>query len=230
MVDKDLINAVITTWESQIRANEKKILPISYFQGTKEQSNDVACALFRYIFEKVLGWSKTDAVNYLTFEHIKSLNLIRAFNALDYPPVYKDRRCATFYVAILCYPELKKYYNEQTLWTMEYNRCLDRGRNNYIKIDTEKYEYSRNKSCVLLNYVLRNDSTFENLEELYTKFASKKIRYYLESKRLYSATKLFLSPLDYLHNSLPNDVDKLHGRNDFLLKYIEFKQLNGEIE
>ena len=232
MVDQDLIDSTIHMWEEQLRNNEHKMLPISYFKGNKEQAHEIACHLFRYVFENILDWSPTDAVNYLTFERIKQLNLSRAFNALIYPPEYKDRRCATFYVGILCYPQLKKYYNEQTLWIMEYNNCIDRGRNNYVRFDDENIENAVDKARFLLNHVLISDRdiNFNNIEEVYEFFSSKKVKYWLATKKLGAALKFFESPLDFLHQSLPTDVDKANGRNDFVLQFTEFKNLEQTIQ
>lgn len=230
--DQDIIDSTIRMWEEQLRSNSKKMLPISFFQGNKEQVNKVACALFRYVFENILEWSPIDAVNYLTFEHIKQLNLSRAFNALDFPPEYKDRRCAVFYVGIICYPELRKYYNEQTLWIMEYNRCVDKGRNNYVRFDDENIENAIDKARFLLNHVLISDCElhFKNIEEVYAFFASKKAKYWLATKKLGAAIRYFDSPLDYLHQSLPVDVPREVGRNDFMLQFTEFKNMYEEIE
>ncbi len=225
--NQDLIDSTIRMWEEQLRENSHKMLPITFFKGPKDQANEIACALFRYVFENILEWTPTEVVNYLTFEHIKQLNLSRAFNVLDYPPEYKDRRCAPFYVGILCYPQLKRYYDEQTLWIMEYNRCVDRGRNHYVNFDEDNIENARDKARFLLNHVLINDCElhFRNIEEVYAFFASKKAERWLATKKLKAAVKFFDSPLDFLHQSLPSDVPKENGRNDFVLQYTEFNQM-----
>ena len=66
---------------------------------------------------------------------------------------------------------------------------------------------------------------FRNIEEVYAFFASKKAERWLATKKLKAAVKFFDSPLDFLHQSLPNDVPKENGRNDFVLQYTEFNQM-----
>lgn len=226
-VSKDLIDSVISIWENGLRNNEHKALPIVYFQENKEHAHEVACQLFRYVFENILDWSPMDVVNYLTFEQIKQLNLTRAFNALIYPSEYKDPRCATFLVGILCYPQLTRFYDEQTLWIMEYNRCIDKGRNHYVRFDSDNIENAIDKARFLLNHVLISDCElhFKDIEEVYAFFASSKAKSWLATKKLANALRFFESPLDYLHQSLPTDVSRQNGRNDLILQYTEFKNL-----
>lgn len=229
---EDVIKSTIHIWEEQLRNNNNKMLPIAFFQGTTEQKNEVACALFRYAFEHVLEWSPMDVVNYLTMDHIKQLNLTRAFSALTFPPEYKDNRSGVFYVGILCYPQLKRYYNEQTLWIMEYNRCMDNGRCHYVSFDENNIENARDKARFLLNHVLISDCdiSFHNMEEVYEFFGSNKVKYWLSKRKLGAACKFFQSPLDYLNQSLPTDVDFGSGRDNFLLQFNEFKNICTEAE
>ncbi len=229
--DQNLIASTIRAWDEQLRSNSKKMFPISFFKGPKEQAHEVACALFRHVFENLLEWSPTQAVNYLTFDYIKKLNLSRAFNALIYPPEYKDRRCATFYVAILCYPELRRYYTDQKLWIMEFNRCSGR-RNKYIRFDDENLTKATDKARYLLNHVLTHECVgeFKNIEDIYDFFSQKGINDWLSSYKLNAALKFFENPLDYLHQSLPNDVDRSAGRNDFMLQFTEFKVMDKQFK
>ena len=223
---QNTISTAITLWETSIRTNSNKALPRSIFGGTKEQNHQIAVELFKHVFEKVLEWSPIDVVNFLSMKYIQDLNLQKPFNALDYPPEYKDRRCATFYVGILCYPQLRHYFNEKTIWIMEYNNNIDKGRNHYISFDEENLNKASKKARFLLNYVLRTDCElqFKNIEDLYAFFSQKKAKRWLASKKLGAAVCFFESPLDYLHQSLPRNVES-GGRNDFVLQITEFNKL-----
>ena len=231
MVSEDLKQIAIQTWEAGLHDNFKTKLPAAFFRDTKKNNNELAVEIFKYVFENIFEWSPMDVLNYLTMDHIIKFGLKKPFLALDFPPECKDRSFALYYVAILCYPELRRYYNDQTMWIMEYNRALT-GNKNRIHF-SDDIDEAQTKACFLLNHVLTSgiDTRFKDIEDLYAFFASPNVLPWLSRVKLGISTagSYFLNPLQYLHESLPNDVPREYGRNDFMLMFTEFKQLNGDI-
>jgi len=213
------IDEAIRCWEKQLRDEKAKKALNIFFKGPKDERNEIAIALFRYVFERVLEKSPREIVNYLTLDMIKELGLIKAFYALNFPSEYKDRRCAVFYVGILCYPSLQKYYRREDLWVMEYNKCIEKGKNHYLAFDEANLNACRDKARYLLNHVLicEHDVPAKNIWEMYEFFSSKKANLYLAKHKLGAAVKFFDSPLDYFNQSLAADVPKDRGRNEFVL-------------
>ncbi len=225
----DTTDLLIQTWEQGLRENSMKPLSPVFFSYSKEQNHEEACALFRYVFEKILGWSPYDVINYLNYDIIDKLNLKKAFSNLSYPPEYKDRRCACFYVGVLCYPEIIRDFRKTNVWIMEYNNILHKGRGYYVTFEKDT---GYDKARFLLNYYLVNnpDPRFTDLETAYAFFASSDAEPFLKSIKLWSpCEQFFMSPLEYFHMSLPDDTDEDTSRSDLTLQFTEFKQLNGEI-
>ncbi len=226
----DTTDLLIQTWKQGLRENSTKPLPLVFFSYSKEQNHEEACTLFRYVFEKILGWTPYDVINYLNFDIIDKLNLKKAFANLIYPAEYKDRRCAVFYVGVLCYPEIVRDFKKTNVWIMEYNNILHRGKGYYVAFEKDT---GYDKARFLLNYYLVNnpDPRFTDLEAAYAFFGSSEAESFLRKIKLWSpCEQFFLSPLEYFHMSLPNDTDDDTARSDFLLQFTEFKQLHGDIK
>ena len=218
---------MIQTYEKELRENSTKPLSQVFFSYNEDQNHEEACILFRYVFENILGWKPYDVVNYLTYDLIEKLNLKKAFMNLKYPPEYKERKCAPFYVAVLCYPEIIKEYKRTNLWIMEYNSILHKGRGNFVIFDgPDGYDKAR----YLLNYYLTNNEMFKNLEEAYTFFASPKATAFLKKIRLLAACEqFFLSPLEFFHKSLADDVGEECSRNGLLWQFTEFRAIDNRL-
>ncbi len=226
----DTSDLLIQTWESGLRENSMKPLSPVFFSYSKEQNHEEACMLFRYVFENILEWSPYDVVNYLNYEIVERLNLKKAFANLIYPPEYKDRRCACFYVGVLCYPDIVRDFKKTNVWIMEYNNILHKGRGYYVTFEKDT---GYDKARFLLNYYLVNnpDPRFTSLEATYEFFASPEAETFLKQIKLWSpCEQYFLSPLEYFHASLPDDTGEDTARSEFMLMFTEFKQLNGEIK
>ena len=220
---------MIQSYEKSLRENSNKPLSNVFFSYSKKQNHEEACALFRYVFEKILDWKPYDIVNYLSYELIEELNLKKAFANLIYPPEYKERKCAPFYVAVLCYPDIIKEYKRTNLWIMEYNSILHKGRGNFVSFDSaDGYDKAR----FLLNYYLVNsvNQRFKDLETAYAFFASPKAVPFLKEIRLLAACEqFFLNPLEYFHAALADDVGEESSKSDLLLQFTEYKALDNKL-
>jgi len=169
--------------------------------------------------------------NFLTFDKISKLGLIKAFNALNFPPEFKNRKTATFYVAILCYPELQNLYGQDKfpIWEMEYNRACNSRRQ--VLFDKDNIAGAREKAAYLLKYRIKKTEAekFKTLEDMYNFFAdTKRANSYLKDLKLSNALGFFQSPLEFLHEALSffaynNDKNKKSSINSGAQDYLQYQ-------
>lgn len=215
--------ALILEWESRMRNNDKKGLPNAFFSYDAVQNEKEAIALFRYVFEKVMHWTPEQVRNTISLEIIEKLRLKKAYKRIIFPRELSPRGDC-FYLAKKCYPDQIHGYDQEDIWRMEYLKVLD---SPYGKFPKNYFSESVGelRAKVFLMYQLETRSKFKNQEEMYMFFAdTKKATTFLESVKLKTPLDLlYLSPLEYLHESLPTSQ-----KNEFLFQYAEFFQMDKD--
>lgn len=242
MAKSETTDILIQIWENSIRTNDMKPLPQKFFSYTAEQNHEEACYLFRYVFEKILDWTPYDALNYLNEEIVTKLNLKKAYNNFNWPEELDKGRSSYYYVAAMCYPDIITDYNEHNLWIMEYNQLLSKveadnkkskeknAKPNRISPNSFTIDNGYDKARFLLNHYLvtHPNEEFTDLETTYEKFANSAFaNKFLSNIKLNGACKIFFgTPLEFFHQSLPNDGDDEFSRNDFLYNFTQFKEMD----
>lgn len=218
-------------WQNDDGTN--KVTPPSkiFFSYPEKQNHEEACYLFRFFFEDGMHWTPEEAMNYLNKEIVDEMRLNTAYNKLIFPKDLVDKRSNYWYVAVLCYPSYFKGFTEQNQWIMEYNQI--RSTNNKLSKKIFTGIDGRKKAALFLNtYYLSAEgirAEFTDLEAMYLYFASDKGKKYIQSAKLEAPLKLFfMSPLDYFHESLPNDNLSEVKRSEFLYLYADFMTKTGQ--
>ena len=256
MAKSETTDILIQMWENSIRTNDMKPLPQKFFSYTAEQNHEEACYLFRYVFEKILDWSPYDALNYLNEEIVTKLNLRKAYNNFNWPEELNKGRSSYYYVTAMCYPDIIRDYDEHNLWIMEYNNLLSKAeieknrkakkkqdngspvkknaKPNRISPNAFTIDKGYDKARFLLNHYLINhpNEAFVDLETTYEKFADSTFaNKFLSDIKLNGACHVFFgTPLEFFHQSLPNDGDPEYSRSDFLYNFTEFKNMDATFD
>ena len=217
--------AMILDWESKIRNNDKKKLSSSYFCYDDAQNEKEAIVLFRYVFEKVLHWTPEDIRNNISMEIIEKLKLKKAYNQIIFPREL-SRRSDCFYLAKKCYPDQIHGLNQDDIWRMEYMKVLD---NKYEKFPKNYFSEAAGdlRAKVFLLYQLETQAKFRNKEEMYMFFADtpQAIKFLKSVKLKTPLDLLYASPLEYMHESLPESQ-----KDEFLFKFAEFTQMDKKLK
>ena len=212
-------------WEKKMRENDTKALSNSYFSYSPEQNEKEAIELFRYVFGEVLHWTPDDIRNRLTMDIIDKLKLKKPYGKFLFPRELSARG-DYWYIAKKCYPDRIHGASIEDIWKMEYLKVLDNRCGKFPKnYFTESEGQLRAK--VFLLHQLNGTVRFESAEELYMFFAdSATATKYLDSLKLKTPLEvLFHSPLEYLHEALP-EVQ----RDEFLFKFAEFTEMDKKFK
>lgn len=205
---------LIEVWEESIREDSDVKVTAKFFPYAKgcEENHRLAVILFKHVFS-VLEWTPHDVMNFMSQEIISLLHLESAYSQLIFPPEVSPRSNPS-YIAKICYPDKLPELSQENLWLMNYQKILSSGRfKRDFFLDKNRYK----KACLFLNWYLVNhpQKGFDNLEAAYHFFASEKAMPFLKKIKLDKpCEQLFASPLEYFHNSLPEDGDEYSKNND----------------
>lgn len=226
-IDENALRTAEVEWEHSMTSSDsskkKKPIPKNVFNFNAQTNHDIAVALFKYVFEKYLDMDPHDIFNFIDNEMIDNLHLRQAYNALIWPEGL-DKRIATWYVLIACYPNSFRNYTKDKYWIMEYNQMLS----SKISIGTTVFDCDdgKAKSKLFLNSFLRDHikDEWKDLKTMYLYFASKQGKKMIQEAKLKKALELFYSsPLEYFHECVPDSnvpVDNM--RSGMLYMYADF--------
>ena len=214
---------LIDVWEKSIREDSNVKISSKYFPYPKQsqENHKLAITLFRYVFS-VLEWTPHDVMNFISKDIIEKLHLESAYNQLIFPAEVSPRSNPN-YIAKLCYPDALPELSRENIWLMTYQKVLSGGN---FKKDFFTDENRYKKARLFLNWYLINHpkKEFTDLHTTYDFFASKKGKTFLKSIKLEKpCEQLFESPLEYFHESLPDDGDEFSKDNDYF-EYADFKR------
>lgn len=237
MIKGNSTNALISEYHKLLTMDDdtNKKLPSlkTYFNGTDKRNHEDALFLFRYFFEKVMGWTPYEARSQMSAKYVDTFHLREAYNRLIFPKELKNGRNAYYYVAVMCYPDYFPYSNDNTELAMEYNQILTS--NGAVTKTFLKNTDGRQKAALYLNSYLNSSmgvrEGFNDIESMYLYFASKHGKKYIADAKLTKALEMyFTSPLQYFHESVSNDlnVNEEYRRDNFLYIYAEFMTKIGK--
>lgn len=210
----DLIAEELSVFEYQEILMGRKRDFTSTFRGTLRDSYIEAGYIWHYAITQILNWNAAQALQYLTSEIVKRLELDKVFPYID----FDSRGYVCKYRIILQYAFPGEIiYDEQEQAIDEWEHVCHRGQ--YINDDG--YHYPKKffldhdgleRAKILLRHVVGLYMSDESLLSQYEFFASSKARQWLKDMHLqYPLTLTYDSPLEYFHASLPDSQ-----KNDFM--------------
>lgn len=204
-----------------IYLGKKKVFSNTFFTGNKSSNEDLAISVFKYAIEYYLRWTPEETAKYLNYEYIRLLKLNSLLSYIDFPEEL-DKNKDMFYIAHLMYPN-RIQYNMKDLVINTYRKILK----------GEKYKFIKNymsgtkgyiNACICFQFMIEQFLQFSSIEEMYKYFSASDGTKTLRKYRLLAiCNEMFHSPLDYLHEALPDNQ-----KNEFLYKYYKFKTSNDK--
>lgn len=201
----------------EVLVGKKKQFSSYYFSGNKTRDCEIALEVFRYFFDSILCWDIE------TLEQRLCIDLFRK---------YKLDKFLLGYIIFNNEPNKKVRFVQKEIVYADIQELLrmvykDRYKTDIRTLTIETYEAVMNKkimkfpknffcvandgkakACICLQYAINNQQTFRNVEELYRVFADRSIVKLLDKWRIRDiAEQFYNSPIEYLHDALP-DCDK----------------------
>ncbi len=193
----------IYRYEQFIMRNARFIL-----YGSPSVQEADAKAVVRYAITKILGWTPKQAYDHITYENIQQMQLDKVAKYISYPKDV-DRILDPDYLVSAAFPEIRFDHQRQIMRI--YERILDNTYPNFPKKIFDGPDGLR-KASYLLNEVLSVSIPSCDVEQLYQLFANEEWakEFLAKTKLSFVCRKLYASPLDFLHFSLPDgDRDEL---------------------
>lgn len=182
----------------------KKSTMSSYlFSKSPYENEKKALYVIDYAIKTYLRWGPEQVRDCLTLEVIKKLKFDKLLDYIRFPGVIQiDRNDDLFYLAVKLYPR-QIHYNEIELIIRVYKKVLNgkiqRFPKEFLTGATGLY-----RATLCFRYMISQFLNFESIEEMYTFFSSSAGSRELRKYRLATVSKdLFVSDIDYLHESLP---------------------------
>lgn len=186
--------------------------------GNAQEKTDAAKMILRYAISELLGWSPEVARDHLTWEIMKAMKLDRILRYIPYPPDVEKEKDPE-YAVYLAFPEFGFDIRRQIM--REYKRILNGELEEFPKkiFDGPR---GREKASILLNELIPTNLAVDSVEGLYARFAdTPKANRMLNQWRIASISrKLYCTPLDYLHYSLPEEE-----KDEFLYTYYQYRNV-----
>lgn len=201
---------------------KRKIFSNSFFNSTQINSEANISEVLRFGFEIFLKWTPEEAFRYITPEIAKRMKFDVLFPYMNLPceiDIEKD----LFYLAYLAYPKRIKL-NRADLVLKVYRGLLDGTVKKFPKGYLDGDEGTE-RATICFQYMIRQYFSFHTIQEMYQFFSGPKAISTLRKYKLYVIENLLYdSPIDYLHESLPESQ-----RDDFLFHYYKFQYLNKNV-
>lgn len=213
----------ILEYEDILRGERQRFSDF-YFKGTPYSNEQMALTIFRYACEKLLRWSPYELRDCFTRGIVNSLKLDCLLKYIDFPPELNKDTDMIFIVWKLYPNVIKISMNELTVKT--YLDYCNKKIKNYPKGFFNGIE-GKIRACICMQYVISQYYSFASVNLLYEMFAGDKGYEIIEKHGLKKALeKQFPAPIDYLHESLPEDY-----RSDLEYHFALFdKRLNTVME
>lgn len=193
---------------------------------TKEAAHKRALRFFRFVFE-ALGITPEEAYEYSNKEFISTrCKLDIPFKYVIFPPeITGDEKYR--HIPALVYPEYFDVENSREyLWLREYNKLLLTKKSQLSLTLTDDLSSDINKVTFLFSWYLRSNphKNFTDIPSMYLFFAGPSGTPYVNKAKLSKqCDKIFGSPLDLFHESLPNS-----SRDNLMYEYAWFTA-NAEV-
>ena len=188
------------------------------FTNHSALNQDVVLEIMRYAFDYYLNWDPYDVRDNLNAEILDKLKLTRFMKYVEFPYELEKTR-DFFYIAHLCYPNVIKYSIRDAVLRV-YRKVLSGEEKGFFK-NFFSDEFAEARAEICLQEMISKTMSFKSVRDMYKQFSEPEILKKLNNAMLLRpCQQLFITPLDYLHESLP---DK--WKNDFWYHYYQFEGL-----
>lgn len=186
--------------------------------GSIQEKEKAACDIIHYAVAELLGWSKEEAEEHLTMKIIRKLKIDKVYKYIRFPNDVDPTKDVD-YIAYLAYPDTPYNYRKQVLRV--YRRILN-GLDERFPSKIFNGQNGKEKGAILLSEFINNSLIVTSMEDLYEQFADMSLmNNKFRMAKIYSAAKkMYPTPLDYLHYSLPEGE-----RDDFLYAFWQYKSV-----
>ena len=211
------MHAIIYEYED-VLLGKKSMIPPDYFNSTEENNQQLAIMVLRHMFEQYLRWSPENVKELISWDLLKKMKVVGLISYLRFPPEINPQT-DLFYIAQILYPD-EIHYNFKKMCINTYKKIL---MNDKEKLPKGFLMESTGclRGIICLQYILDNEMTFDNVDEMYQHFASANGTKTLKKYRLSGmCNDFFETPLDFLHHSLPKKQ-----RNQFLYCYYKLQSV-----
>lgn len=192
----------------------------SFFSNNSRHNQNLAISVFKYAIEYYLKWTPEETAKFLDEKVIDLMKLRQLLNYINFP-MELDPKKDFFYIAHLMYPK-RISYDLSDLVICAYRRILKGEKNKFIKNYMNATRGDIN-ARICFRYMLEQFFQFTSVEEMYKYFSSTEGYKALKKYRLAGiCSDMFESPLEFLHESLP-DSQKDH----FWYNYYRFEKSNS---
>lgn len=193
---------LIYEYES-VLIGQKRGLSDSLFQYQDPISNEhLALSLIKYALNTYLHWDAETLQTMLTMEVFEKLKLTELLKYIVFPPEINEDRLS--YLVGLIYPRQSRYDSYISIVRTYVNVRNGTFKKYPKEFFTDSLGTQRARVCLL--YYLEHYTSYGSPEELYAAFADEEILNTLGKNKLRAVCKdLYLTPLDYLHDSLPEE-------------------------
>lgn len=222
-----MVNNIIYYYE-QILMGNLDSFPKELFDDNlqKRIAEKRALQIFKYVIEEYMGWSPEDAATYLDMNFIHKMKLKKPHSMIRFPDEL-DSETDLVYIVSLLYPEKIVIDSKSKILTV-FKKVLSGESIRLPKSFTAEPNGVLNAS-VCLQYVLEQNYLFNSIEDLYALFITPEASRILKKYRLQNVQKeLFVTPLDYLHASLPEDQKNELLYHKYHLKAYEKERKNQQ--
>ena len=183
------------------------------FSCTDDEKIRVGGIIWRYAVTHLLHWTPEEAVANMTHEIAAQLYLNKTYEYMGYKEEAKSTDFDFKLVLQHAFPGRVKFdIYEQTIET--YQKVMKLGK---WKNDTNTYqfpkkffldEYGSKRASIALNYAISADMPSWTIEEMYDFFSNKTeaTKWLREKKLVTNIRRLYTSPLEYFHHSIPSEM------------------------
>lgn len=209
-----MLNTELLIEYESIMVGKRDSYATLYFKKDDPESD--AIALLRYALLEVLNWTADMIIDYATPKLLDVLNLSRPIAKLSWPSEF-DHDEDMFFIAWKIDPQKIKYSQKDFVLNI-YARILEGKRQKFPKNFFGGVEGEYN-SELCLQYIINQKLAFNTVEDMYAFFAEdkKSLMFLVENSLDSPVDQTFSSPLEYLHESLPN-----FQKNEFYYHYYDF--------
>lgn len=206
----------------EILLGNKKQFSNAFFDSDMVTNKKNAVDVLRFAFEIFLKWRPEEAFRYVTKDIVDKMRLDLLYPYLDIPCEINMNR-DFFYLGHLAYPNRNKL-DKNALTLKVYRDLLDGVAKKFPKGYLDGAD-GVERACMCFQYMVKQYLYFKSIDEMYAFFASPKAIPTLRNYKLYVIENtLFDSPIDFLHESLPESQ-----KDPFLFHYHKFQYLNRKL-
>lgn len=183
------------------------------FKCTEIEKYKVAGIIWRYAITELLEWTADEAVINLTPDLVSQLCLDKTYLYIGFKEEAKNMDFDYKQVLQYAFPKKIKFnVYQQTIETYQKVMHLGQWQN-----DTNIYQYPKKffldshgtkRAAIALNYAITCFLPDLTVPQLYDFFSNRTLasKWLREKKLIINVQKLYLSPLDYFHFSIPSDM------------------------